>query len=225
MIDIETYRARIGNFTSRHRSPTFKKIREYCRTSNNYNAFNATKNIIKILFILTLLYPTCHSVPPHHPSLSSATTWTCLPAQCSTSTSIAIPAQQAPQYYRSHGKKQNVNYLARYLYGNIKRGIINIHVNIRSIFNKLSEVKRLVHQEKPHILGLSECELRKSNHDIDKLKVPGYDLLLPKSWHVHRKARVVVYIKKTLQYDRLEDLENEDIQTIWFRADLLLSSV
>ena len=145
--------------------------------------------------------------------------------------SVIVPAPAA-QYYRLHGKKQNVNYLARYLYGNIRRGIINIHVNIRNLYNKLGEIKRLVHQEKCHILGISETELRKSHHDIAKLKVPGYELLLPKSWHVHGKARVVVYTKKTLYFEHLQDLENEETQTIWFRAgfkntkkDILLSPV
>ena len=50
------------------------------------------------------------------------------------------------------------------------------------------------------------------------MKVPGYDLLLPKSWQIHGKARVVVYIKKSLQYQHLNDLEHEDVQCIWFRA-------
>ena len=117
------------------------------------------------------------------------------------------------------GANQTVNFKARYLHGNgKKRGIVNIHVNIRSLYNKVSEVKRLVQQEKPHILGISECELKKSHHSENKLKVPGYELLLPKSWQVHGKARVVVYIKKTLLYEQLSDLEHEDIQSIWLRA-------
>ena len=93
-----------------------------------------------------------------------------------------------------------------------------MHVNIRSLFNKVSEVKNLILQEKPHILGISEAELRKQSHQISKLKVPGYDLLLPKSWDTVGKARLVVYIKKTLDYEQLGDLEHGDVQSIWLRA-------
>ena len=116
------------------------------------------------------------------------------------------------------GKKQTSNFFARYLHGNIKRGIVNLHVNVRSLYRKMTEVKNLVQQEKPHILGLSECELRKSHHNISSLKLPGYELILPKSWEVHGKARVVVYVKKTLEYEHLHELENPEIQSIWLRA-------
>ena len=95
---------------------------------------------------------------------------------------------------------------------------MNMHVNIRSLYNKMSEVKNLILREKPHILGISEAELRKSNHCVDSLKVPGYDLLLPKSWETYGKARLVVYVKKSLVYDHLDDLEHADVQTIWFKA-------
>ena len=93
MIDIETYRARIGGFTTKQRNPTFKNIPEYYRDTINYNsgqiAFNVTKNIIKLLFILILVYPTCPGTPPYRTCISTATTSTRLPAQCSTS--IVVP--------------------------------------------------------------------------------------------------------------------------------------
>ena len=93
-----------------------------------------------------------------------------------------------------------------------------MHLNIRSLYNKMSEVKNMIRNEKPHILGISEAELKKSHHSENSLKVPGYDLLLPRSWDVHGKARVLVYIKKSLAYDHLIDLEHPDTQTIRFRA-------
>ena len=74
--------------------------------------------------------------------------------------------------FRVIGVKHTSNYQARMLHGNIKKGIINMHVNIRSIYNKMSEVKNLLKKENPHILGISEAELKK-NHDINTLKVPG----------------------------------------------------
>ena len=49
------------------------------------------------------------------------------------------------------------NFEARYKHGNIqKKGILNMHLNIRSLKNKLCEVKNVIKQHSPYILGLSE---------------------------------------------------------------------
>ena len=82
----------------------------------------------------------------------------------------------------------------------------------------MSEVKKLIKEEKPHILGLSETELNKTHHSLAALKVPGYDLILPRSWDTNGKARVVIYMKNSLEYDHLPDLEDPCIQSIWVRA-------
>ena len=116
------------------------------------------------------------------------------------------------------GKKETCNFEARYLHGNIKKGVVNMHINMRSLYKKIGEVKNLVKQEKPHILGISEAELKSSHHSLSTLKLPGYDLLLPKSWSRYGTARIVVYIKRGLEYDHIPDLEQEDVQSIWFRA-------
>ena len=70
-----------------------------------------------------------------------------------------------------------------------------MHLNIRSLSKKISEVKCIIKQHSPHILGLSECELRNVNNTFDerKLTVPGVDLLFPRSWQAHEHARVVMY--------------------------------
>ena len=81
----------------------------------------------------------------------------------------------------------------------------------------------MIMKEKPHILGISEAELKKSHHCVNSLKVPGYDLLLPKSWEIYGKARVVVYIKKSLQYEHLLALEHADVQTLWLLRECWLS--
>ena len=93
-----------------------------------------------------------------------------------------------------------------------------MHINIRSLYHKMNEVKILVQREKPHILGILEAELQRSHHNIDSLILPGYDLLLPKSWLVHGKARVVIFIRKSLYYEHLSDIEHADTQAIWLRA-------
>ena len=93
-----------------------------------------------------------------------------------------------------------------------------MHINIRSFFNKVGEVKSLVAREKPHILGVSECELNIDRHNLELLKVSGYKIILPKSWHVVGIARVIVYVKNTFEFQQVKDLEDDAIQTIWLKA-------
>ena len=95
-----------------------------------------------------------------------------------------------------------------------------MHLNIRSLTNKVLEVKNLVKQHSPNILGLSECELRKvdNQYDESRLKIPGYTALFPKSWAVHGYARVIVYVKKNFVHEQLHDLEDNNLQSIWLRG-------
>ena len=95
-----------------------------------------------------------------------------------------------------------------------------MHLNIRSLTNKVSEVKNLIKQHSPNILGLSECELRKvdNHYDEARLKIPGYKALFPKSWTLHGFARVIVYVKNNFEHEQLHDLEDEHLQSVWLRG-------
>ena len=53
---------------------------------------------------------------------------------------------------------------------------------------------------------------------MDKLKVPGYKLLLPQSWDKHGYAWVAVYVKKSFDYVRVGELEDDHLQTIWIKG-------
>ena len=86
------------------------------------------------------------------------------------------------------------------------------------MYNKITEVKNLIKKENPHILGISEAELRKSCHDLNSLSIPGYDLILPLSWEIEGQARVVIFIKRSLSYEQVNKLEDPSIQSIWLRA-------
>ena len=116
------------------------------------------------------------------------------------------------------------NLYAKMTHGNTvnqKRGIKNAHLNIRSLNNKLTDVKILAKEEKPHIFGISECEIRKdkNNHfDEKKLKVPGYNTLYPKSWSIHGYARILLYVKTDFEYQQLHDLEEDIVQSIWIKG-------
>ena len=219
MIDISQYRCRIGTFYQiRNKSTKFMK---YDQVSVHENVgFLVIKSLMKILLLLGLLTttlspPPCTASPP---SPISSPSW---PASqnCSLPRLPSLLMLPTTAYHRV-GKKQTPNFLAKYLYGNIKKGILNLHLNIRSVNNKICEVKRLIKVHSPHVLGLSECELRKVNDEYDenKLKIPGYQVLFPKSWNHQGCARVLVYVKKSLEFERLEDLEEPAVQSIWIKA-------
>ena len=115
------------------------------------------------------------------------------------------------------------NFYGRYVNGNGKglpKGVKVYHLNIRSLYNKVEEVKKITCDLKPHILGLSEVELNKNidGFSLNKLKVPGYRLLLPKSWVHHDYARVAVYVKNNFDFVRVLDLEDDHLQTIWLKG-------
>ena len=119
-------------------------------------------------------------------------------------------------------RKETNNFKARYVNGNptVKRGIKNMHLNIRSLKNKVFEIKHIIKEHSPHILGLSECELRKVDgyFDENELKVPGYSILFPNSWNSLGFARVLVYVKDTLDYVQVKELEDDLAQSVWLKG-------
>ena len=110
--------------------------------------------------------------------------------------------------------------MARYLTGNIQKikGILNMHLNIRSLQHKVLEVKKVIKENNPTLIGLSECELSKEQIDVTTLKIPGYNILFPKSWESHGFARVVVYVKRTFKYQQLSDKEDDQVQSVWLKG-------
>ena len=188
MIEANLYRCRIGLFNNVGRKPKYKLTK--CGVGQK--SFNLKGYIVTFAVLQTLLWLLIFSSSLPGPGSS---------VQCRRNRNQEWSSSTQPLLlFRKRGKHESVNFKAKILHGNIKRGIKNMHVNIRSIYNKMTEVKQLVHSEKPHILGISEAELRKNSHSLDRLKVPGYNLLLPKTWNIIGKARIVVYVKKTLEF-------------------------
>ena len=214
MIEINLYRSRIGLFnnTGRNISAKASKFNSCLKSRNIKCGIAIFSGILTLVWLILLCSSSQEDAGKYSLGSNQAGGQ---PWSSSTDSKLL---------FQKRGKHQTVNFEAKYLHGNIRRGIKNIHVNIRSIYNKINEVKQLVKKEKPHILGISEAELRKKNHSLDKLKVPGYDLLLPKSWENVGKARLVVYVKKTIEYEHLVDIEHEDVQSIWIKAGFKNSS-
>ena len=225
MLEISLYRSRIGTFYRGGYSSkkSLRKLSRKCRFENDKTGVFilpilrvALKTIL--ILVLTQLFlqehedPMVGSASKHCMSMISSTT---IFGTCRGAT-----AAKLLQQYQTRGKKQSCNFLAKYVNGNRVKGIVNAHLNIRSLNNKMGEVKNLIKNHSPNIFGLSECEIRKTNATFDekKLKIPGYKIMFPKSWMLQGYARVIVYVKETLEFEQLHDLEDEQVQSVWLRG-------
>ena len=228
MIEISLYRSRIGSFYQNGQTlkSRFKKKYSKCRKQNDQAGVYILLILILALNTILISLQPCLQKPiyPKIKSASFQSLYMMLPTTAyympgHVAYREAFTAQICRQYFR-RSKKQTCNFLAKYVNGNKVKGLVNAHLNIRSLSNKISEVKNLIKEHRPHILGLSECELRKINNSFDerKLKVPGYKILFPKSWMSQGHARVVVYVKDSLEYEQLHDLEEEQVQSVWLRG-------
>ena len=215
MIDISLYRCRIGRFSQK----VLKiKLPRYILESQKLNkkskwGFGCFIKLVKLLLLISTTFLILDSSGLNQNFRGEKQN----PRSTFMSTSWK-------NYSRAHDSSMLTgNFFARYLYGNKKlsaKGVKAYHLNIRSLQNKVGEIKKITKEIKMHLIGLSECELKKNNNidQLEKLKVPGYKLLLHKSWDLHGYARVVVYVKNSLDYQRVEDLEDEHLQTIWIKC-------
>ena len=235
MVDINIYRHRIGVF-----SQTLKIRKCLVKSENHQSTVKSLKNILqitsRILLVTSVLVAstlqqkvTCSKFQQGNTGvyIVQSDKISELKIPCSNfqqeSTGVYIVHSDRISELRRFSKRTTVNFKARYKFGNQDhrvKGIKNFHVNIRSLGNKISEVRNIVKQHSPHILGISEAELRKVQnfYDEKKLKIPGYDLLFPNSWEVQGYARVVVYVKSSLHYQQVHDLQDDVVQSVWLQG-------
>ena len=234
MIDIDIYRSRIGCFIQKvgikkclFKNYYFDQAWVNKNTAGN-TAFMVLQSLMKIIFLILLLGDYWGVALPdtgqggyrqrvvHHGGV-----YVDLQGHGVVHTAEEVQTITELVCFFRLGKKATSNFLSRYLHGNRKQGgVQNFHLNIRSLRYKVSEIKNIVREYSPQILGLSECELSSENIDVQTLKVPGYDLIFPKSWATHGFARVVTYVKKTYKYEHLLELEDDLVQFIWLRGNL-----
>ena len=87
--------------------------------------------------------------------------------------------------------------------------------------NKYSEIETIIDGHKPHVLGLSEANLREQ-HDQANVQFPDYQLHTALTLHNQdlQVSRVVVYTHNSLVVKRREDLEDDNISSIWLEIGL-----
>ena len=105
------------------------------------------------------------------------------------------------------GNKRNIGY--KYLSWNCARGFLSE--------NKIDDLKLTIDRHKPHLIAVSEIDLRRdnSNNDdratnnftteqlYDKLRIQDYKIFLPKSWESLGVARIVVYARDDIKAKQL----------------------
>ena len=89
------------------------------------------------------------------------------------------------------------------------------------LHNKQDDIETLISTHHPHVLGLSEANIR-TEHDLALVQQADYDLHLPQTSNNPQlnTSRVVVYTHKALVVKRRQDLEDDRISTIWLDVGL-----
>ena len=244
MIDINSYRQKIGCF--RQYTRTFKKKRTFMdrKQTKSVNCSMMTRKctkgmkIVLILFIAILQEPLqcfINSIKNCSPVETLMEEY--LPVENKPKSPVPLAAVISKNKINMglnlvfpvkisilNNYRMNLpNFMARYTYGNGNkkiRGVRNVHLNIRSLANKVFEVKKIAKEFNPHVIGISECELYKVNncYDENKLKIPGYITLFPKSWNMSGFARVIVYVKKDFDFEQIESLQDDHFQSVWIKC-------
>ena len=230
MIDIVQFRCRIGiynlNLTKWAKHGLRPRKSNYRLSSliiiNNFDRKKVCYGLLLVLSTVTIL-SMVESIMSRKMFQSSSCDidYSLITSRSQTLTSLSKVKQSTPAHSITFIFKMTGNFYARYINGNGKeiRGVKVLHLNIRSLQNKIGEVKQIVKDHKPHLLGISECELFKESRglNLDILKVPGYNLHLPQSWNDHGYARVVLYSKKPFTCQRISELEDSHLQSIWVK--------
>lgn len=87
--------------------------------------------------------------------------------------------------------------------------------------NKHQEVEHIIGGHQPHLLGLSEANL-KADHDLTLVQHQDYTLHTCSTINNPdlNMSRIVVYTHQSLMVKRRSDLEDEDISSIWLEVGL-----
>ena len=123
----------------------------------------------------------------------------------------------------SHWPGVSLNKAMHMLMGNQKsKKVIKIaYINCDRGFTskgKISEIAQYMQENHIDIMGVAEIEMNKSKfHYEDLYVIEGYKLVKPKSWDIHGRARMVVYLRKTMEehIKVLNDRMTDDQPDVW----------
>ena len=220
-VSLQTYRLRIGSFQQGFNRSCSRSInKRSCK--RNLKALLTIIFLINSVLVLTVLlsqyWRPCLSVSNSRGSSCSE--------PLSPSGSVHLCLKATLLTYKPHISKRLRNFLARMLYGNRSQrghGIKLLHWNKGPSFlhNKHQDVETVLASHRPHVLGLSEANL-KVGHDLALVQHQDYemhtcDTLTNPELGV---SRIVAYSHKSLVVKRRRDLEDNTISAIWLEIGL-----
>ena len=219
-ISIDSYRSRIGLIENRIiRIRSRKNV-----ASKNSSIFYPRPSLVLLaIFIANSsgMLGSCKADTLHPPQDSPQQQAQVYPCnQLFYSTLIKYNSPTKPQAPVNH------NSLSRYKYGNRgkkKNGITIMHWNKGSsiLANKLDDIETIVEEYTPHLLGLSEANLRKGD-DLQEVQLENYTLhTCPTIDNPnHGVSRVVAYTHKSLRAHTRQDLMNPQVSAVWLEVGL-----
>ena len=237
-VSLQTHRFRIGTFNHGLASGSTKITKN--ETHNvNFKVVFFLLWVVNSGLVLTVIHnqclPTKFSACKTQQSLSqlqqSQGRW--LPSSSGSglkSSSLYLPTSSGQidfiYIYKSHISKKDRNFFARMVHGNRSQrghGIKLVHWNKGPAFliNKHQEVETVLADHRPHVLGLSEANLKK-DHDQSLVQHQDYNIHVCDTIDNPQLgiSRVVVYCHRSLVVRRRKDLEDKTISAIWLEIGL-----
>ena len=248
-VSLQTHRLRIGTFAPKLSNAKIKCSPNETFKGNFKTPLFLLLMLNMLLVILVLYNELLPTVFLLCPLRTTCTTWSppgrtssTLPSSSSTTlpTADSTPPQLVVSLsYRGARLRQQPTYPCstwlssedRNLYAKITNGnraqrghgIKLLHWNKGPSFlqNKHHEIETIIGGHTPHVLGLSEANL-KADHNLSLVQHPDYELhtcptLANPSLGV---SRIVVYTHNSLVVKRRHDLEDDKISAIWLEAGL-----
>ena len=228
-IDIANYRQRIGTFHptgNKHKSRGQLNARQFEFFTNQASKCNRNKTfdiLVGLGIYLAIYILISGSIDYEDCDLSSKSLNI---KNISPTSSFSngqfywMTARQMNKYFHiSNGNRRNPGY--KYFSWNCDRGILSD--------NKTEDLKCCAFRNNPHVISVSEINLTRneqnrnerstnnfSTEQIQKVfQIPGYSIVLPESWLLFDKARIMVYVKDEINFKvcKLHD-DEKHLQTI-----------
>ena len=237
---LQAYRSRIGTFSHK---PVTENVRKSYKPSYNYD-YKYPLLPIFLFLLLNLVLIVTNLNKPVYPSFQSKgvysskirhtyqLTWSTSRTSILTSTgtsssSSTTSSLRDPVYLCSYWlTSKDRNHYAQIIFGNRSQrghGMKLLHWNKGSSYlqNKHHEVETIIEAHTPHVLGLSEANL-KADHDLARVQHPEYELHTCSTMSNPELSvsRIVVYTHNSLVVKRRFDLEDNKISAIWLEAGL-----
>ena len=96
----------------------------------------------------------------------------------------------------------------------MNKGLKIAHINIRSLFGKIEEIRFMLQKLNFDVLCINETWLNASiNNNI--ISVDGYDLIRHDRMDGRRGGGVCIYIKNVIQYSDRKDLIDNNLEALW----------